>query len=240
MATFFISDLHIHESAPQIAAQFLQFLLADAREADALYILGDLFEAWIGDDDPNAHYATVQNALAAYSANIPCFFMHGNRDFLIGDMFARRTGCTLLEDPVVHTIHGQPVLLSHGDLYCTDDEEYQAVRRTVRDTAWQAQVLSLPIPARMQLAGNARNESAESNANKSDDIMDVNEAAVVAALERFGVQTMLHGHTHRPAEHDLKLTDGTAACRFVLGDWYTQGSVGIWDEQGYRRITLPR
>ncbi|MEO0576472.1 MAG: UDP-2,3-diacylglucosamine diphosphatase, partial [Pseudomonadota bacterium] len=240
MSTFFISDLHIHESVPEIAAQFLQFLHDEAAQADALYILGDLFEAWIGDDDPNEHFRAVQDALAQYSQSVPCYFMHGNRDFLIGDAFAKRTGCTLLRDPVVHQFHGENVLLSHGDLYCTDDEEYQAVRRTVRDPAWQAQVLSLPVPARMQLAGNARNESAASNAQKTEEIMDVNEDAIIATLEAHAVHTLLHGHTHRPAQHDITLSDGSHARRLVLGDWYSQGSVGIWDEHGYQLKTLPR
>ncbi|MEL6868591.1 MAG: UDP-2,3-diacylglucosamine diphosphatase [Pseudomonadota bacterium] len=238
--TLFISDLHLHASAPEISSQFLQFLRGEARDAAALYVLGDLFEAWIGDDDPDSHYAQVQDALADYARHVPWFFMHGNRDFMIGEQFAARTGCTLLDDPVVHDLHGESVLLSHGDQYCTDDVEYQAVRKTVRDPAWQQQVLSLPVATRLQMASQARDESANANQHKAADIMDVNPDAIVDALETHGVQTMLHGHTHRPDVHDIALSDGTPARRMVLGDWYTQGSVGIWDATGYRLSELPR
>ncbi|MEO1582592.1 MAG: UDP-2,3-diacylglucosamine diphosphatase [Pseudomonadota bacterium] len=241
MTTLFISDLHIDPVAPEIAQQLIDFLAGDAKRADALYVLGDLFEAWIGDDDPEPHYAMVQDAFAAFSSlGIPTFFMHGNRDFLVGAQFAQRTGMTLLADPVVHEIEGTRVLLSHGDRYCTDDIEYQAVRKTVRETAWQQQVLSLPIEARRQMAGQARSESASANAAKSIDIMDVNAQAIEAALVEHDVTCILHGHTHRPAIHDLTLPNGQPAQRLVLGDWYTQGSVGRWDKAGFRLESLPR
>ena len=157
MTTLFISDLHIDPGAPEIAQQLVDFLAKDARKAEALYVLGDLFEAWIGDDDPEPHYSMVQDAFTEFTRlRIPTFFMHGNRDFLIGQQFAQRTGIALLDDPVVHEVEGTRVLLSHGDRYCTDDVEYQTVRKTVRDPAWQQQVLSLPIEARRQMAGLSR------------------------------------------------------------------------------------
>ena len=241
MTTLFISDLHVEASQPEIGAQLQAFLRNDAVGADALYILGDLFETWIGDDDPDPYRNEVQQWLADY-ADSPtrCYFMHGNRDFLVGETFAARTGFTLLDDPVVHEIHGAQVLLSHGDRYCTDDVEYQAVRRTVRDPQWQASVLALPIEARRQLADGARAQSGQANKTKSMDIMDVNQQAVEAALNAHGVSIMLHGHTHRPACHEFTLDDGRAARRLVLGDWYTQGSVGAWDDAGFRLDVLQR
>lgn len=241
MTTLFISDLHLEAGRPDIGAQFESFLQGEARGAEALYILGDLFEAWVGDDDPAPHARHIQDLLADYSASgARCYFMHGNRDFLVGDAFAARTGFELLADPVVHDLYGTPVLLSHGDRYCTDDVEYQAVRKTMRDPAWQRQVLALPIEARRKLAGDARAESAAANASKSMEIMDVNPGAIEAALVEHGVTTMLHGHTHRPAVHEFTLADGRAARRIVLGDWYEQGSVGVWSEAGFELRALLR
>lgn len=241
MTTLFISDLHLQPAAPEIGEQLIAFLSGTARDADALYILGDLFEAWIGDDDPDPHHAMVQRALHDFSATgTPSYFMHGNRDFLIGPEFAARTGFALLDDPVVHDIEGTRVLLSHGDRYCTDDAEYQAVRKQVRDPEWQAKVLALPIEQRRQMAGDARAESAAANRQKAADIMDVNQQAVEQALLEAGASVLLHGHTHRPALHELTLPGGEPAHRYVLGDWYEQGSVGRWDENGFRLETLPR
>lgn len=241
MTTLFVSDLHLEPGRPDISAQFEAFLRGEARGAEALYILGDLFEAWIGDDDPAPEPGRVQDLLADYSASgARCYFMHGNRDFLVGEAFAQRTGFELLADPVVHDLYGTPVLLSHGDRYCTDDVDYQAVRKTVRDPAWQRQVLALPIEARRKMAGDARTESAAANASKSMEIMDVNAQAIEVALVEHDVTTMLHGHTHRPAVHDFRLADGRAARRIVLGDWYDQGSVGVWSEAGFELRGLPR
>lgn len=241
MTTLFISDLHLEAGRPDIGAQFEAFLAGEARGAEALYILGDLFEVWVGDDDPAPHAGRIQDLLADYSGSGPrCYFMHGNRDFLVGEAFARRTGFELLADPVVHDLYGTPVLLSHGDRYCTDDVEYQAARKMMRNPAWQQQVLAQPIAARRKLAGEARAESAAANAAKSMQIMDVNQRAIEAALEEHGVTTMLHGHTHRPAVHDFELPGGRAARRIVLGDWYEQGSMVEWDADGPRLETLPR
>lgn len=240
MTTLFVSDLHLEPERPDIAEQFFDFLAGPAAAADALYILGDLFEAWIGDDDPEPHYADVQDALAALTrAGTPGWFMRGNRDFLVGRRFAERTGFSLLDDPTVLELYGEPVLVSHGDRYCTDDEEYQAVRRRVRDPEWQRQVLALPPETRRQIAEGARAESKAANAAKRAEIMDVNDEAIAAAMREHGVQRMLHGHTHRPAVHRFEL-DGAAAVRIVLGDWYDQGSVLTWDDGGYRLSSLPR
>src|SRR6056297_1654314 len=160
MTKLFISDLHLQAARPDISERFFRFLETEAAEAEALYILGDLFEAWIGDDDPDEHNREVQAALRRLTdAGVAGYFMHGNRDFLIGEAFAERTGFTLLEDPAVHDLYGTPVLLSHGDAYCTDDLEYQAFRRQSRDPAWQQQVLSMSVEQRQALAGQAREES---------------------------------------------------------------------------------
>ncbi|HZX25027.1 MAG TPA: UDP-2,3-diacylglucosamine diphosphatase [Woeseiaceae bacterium] len=232
MTKLFISDLHLQAARPDITERFFRFLETEAAEAEALYILGDLFEAWIGDDDPDEHNREVQAALRRLTdAGVAGYFMHGNRDFLIGEAFAERTGFTLLEDPAVHDLYGTPVLLSHGDAYCTDDLEYQAFRRQSRDPAWQQQVLSMSVEQRQALAGQAREESRAAMVDKAEDIMDVNADAVAAALREAGVTTLVHGHTHRPAVHELDL-DGTAATRIVLGDWYEQGTVLHWTPEG--------
>lgn len=233
MTTLFISDLHLQGARPDITDRFFRFLETEAAEAEALYILGDLFEAWIGDDDPDEHNREVQAAMRRLTdAGVAGYFMHGNRDFLIGDAFAERTGFTLLDDPVVHEFHGTPVLLSHGDAYCTDDVDYQAFRRQSRNPAWQQQVLAMPVEQRRALAGKVRAESQAAMVDKAEDIMDVNAGAVAAGLREAGVTTLVHGHTHRPAIHDLDL-DGTPATRIVLGDWYEQGTVLRWTPEGY-------
>ncbi len=229
MTTLFISDLHLQAARPDITERFSTFLRREAMQAEALYILGDLFEAWIGDDDPDPHNVAVQQAMREVTdAGIAGYFMHGNRDFLIGEAFAERTGFTLLADPVVHDMYGTPVLLSHGDAWCTDDVEYQAFRRQSRDPAWQRHVLAMPIEQRRALAGRAREESRAAMVDKAEDIMDVNAGAVAAAMREAGVTTLVHGHTHRPAVHEFVL-DGDPATRIVLGDWYEQGTVLRWE-----------
>jgi len=233
MTKLFISDLHLQGARPDITERFFRFLETDAAQAEALYILGDLFEAWIGDDDPDEHNREVQAAMRRLTdAGVAGYFMHGNRDFLIGDAFAERTGFTLLDDPVVHDLYGTPVLLSHGDAYCTDDVEYQAFRRQSRNPAWQQQVLAMSIEQRRALAGQAREESRAAMVDKAEDIMDVNAEAVADALREAGVTTLVHGHTHRPAVHEIEL-DGAPATRIVLGDWYEQGTVLRWTPEGY-------
>ena len=232
MTTLFISDLHLEADRPDIADQFLRFLETEALNADALYILGDLFESWVGDDDPNEHYQWIKQALRKLTRKgVPAFFMHGNRDFMIGEDFAAETGVTILSDPCVLDIHGDRVLLSHGDAYCTDDIEYQAVRKMTRDPQWQSMMLQKSLEERLAFATQARQASMARGGTISEEIMDVNDGAIDAAMREAGVTIMLHGHTHRPAIHNLTI-DGQPAQRIVLGDWYEQGSVVRWDEAG--------
>ena len=232
MTTLFISDLHLEADRPDIADQFLRFLETEALNADALYVLGDLFESWIGDDDPNEHYAWIKQGLSKLTRKkVPVYFMHGNRDFMIGEDFASEAGVTILSDPHIAEIHGSQVLLSHGDLYCTDDVEYQAIRKMTRDPQWQAMMRSKSIEERLAFAAQARAASLAHGGAMIEDIMDVNGDAIDAALREAGVSILLHGHTHRPAIHELTI-DGSPAQRIVLGDWYEQGSVVRWDEDG--------
>ncbi|MEJ2602625.1 MAG: UDP-2,3-diacylglucosamine diphosphatase [Gammaproteobacteria bacterium] len=231
MTKLFISDLHLQAARPDITERFHAFLREEAMGAQALYVLGDLFEAWIGDDDPDPHNLAVQQAMRELTdAGVAGYFMHGNRDFLIGEAFAERTGFALLADPVVHDMYGTPVLLSHGDAWCTDDVEYQAFRRQSRDPTWQRQVLAMPLEQRRALAGRAREESRAAMVDKAEDIMDVNAEAVAAAMREAGVTTLVHGHTHRPAVHEFTLDDQPAT-RIVLGDWYEQGTVLRWEPE---------
>jgi UDP-2,3-diacylglucosamine hydrolase len=240
VATLFISDLHLDPERPDITSQALAFLNDEARHAEALYILGDLFEAWLGDDDPDPEKRRVVAALKRLAeGGLPCYFMHGNRDFLVGERFAADSGCTLLEDPTVIELYGSRVILMHGDTLCTDDHEYQALRQMVRNPAWQAAALSRPLAERQEMARQLREKSAASMAGKATEIMDVNQDAVLRTMQDHGVYTILHGHTHRPAIHRFE-ADGHEAVRIVLGDWYAQGSALTWDETGYVLRTLPR
>ncbi|QNK02325.1 UDP-2,3-diacylglucosamine diphosphatase [Dyella telluris] len=226
MATLFISDLHLDDSRPGITQLFEAFLASDeARAADAVYILGDLVEAWVGDDDDAELPGRIAHATRALGEHgVPVYFIVGNRDFLIGKAFAERAGLTLLDDGTVHELYGRPTLLMHGDVLCTDDVAYQALRTQVRSPAWQAQVLALPLEARRALAAKARAESKAHTSSTMETIMDVNAAAVADAMHKAGVTRLIHGHTHRPAIHRFEL-DGQPAERIVLGDWYEQGSV---------------
>lgn len=240
MTTLFISDLHLDPTRPDITSQFLDFLHEEARSADALYILGDLFEAWVGDDDPEPEKRRAVAALRDLAdLGVPIFFMHGNRDFLIGERFAEDSGCTLLSDPHRLSLYGSNVLLMHGDTLCTDDVEYQAFRRMTRDRGWQEQFLALPMAQRLAMAEEARAESLASTRGKPESIMDVNQDAVVEAMREQDVPLLLHGHTHRPNVHEFEI-DGRPVRRIVLGDWYTQGSVLYWDADGFRLESLPR
>jgi UDP-2,3-diacylglucosamine hydrolase len=240
MTTLFISDLHLEEDRPDIGAQFIEFIEGEAREAEALYILGDLFEAWVGDDDPNPHYADCKVALRELvNYGTPVYFMHGNRDFLVGDMFAEETGVAILDDPTAVDMYGTYVLLSHGDALCTDDVEYQQVRRVTRTPEWQSVMLEKPLEERIAFARQAREQSMAHGDAADMSIMDVNEQAVEELLQESGAEVLLHGHTHRPDVHYIELGDREAR-RIVLGDWYEQGSVLRWDESGPRLEFLPR
>lgn len=226
MDSLFISDLHLDPSRPQITDLFERYLAsAEVRQTDALYILGDLVEAWIGDDDDAELPSRIASATrAVHDAGVPVYFMAGNRDFLLGRAFAERAGLTLLADGTVHDIQGTTTLLMHGDVLCTDDLAYQAVRRQVRDPAWQAQILTMPLDARRALAAKAREDSRAHTGSTMESIMDVNADAVANAMRDASVTRLIHGHTHRPAIHRFDL-DGVTAERIVLGDWYEQGSV---------------
>lgn len=241
MTTLFISDLHLDGTRPDISAQFLDFLEREARSAEALYILGDLFEAWIGDDDPDPDKRRVIAGLRAVtSAGVPSFLIHGNRDFLIGRRFCRETGIELLADGTVIDLYGRRVLLMHGDLLCTDDHAYQRLRRIVRNPAVQFVMRRLTLRQRQRLAERMRAGSKEHIASMdiaAPEIMDVNEDEVRRTFARFGVDCIIHGHTHRPAVHEMQI-DGHEAVRIVLGDWYEQGSVLRWNQQGFELAKL--
>lgn len=223
--TLFISDLHLDGERQQITDLFLQFLQGEARQADALYILGDLFESWIGDDDDAPLAQQVQDALAALTGSgVKAYFMAGNRDFLVGAPFAARTGVGLLVDPTVIDLGGVPTLLMHGDTLCTDDVAYQAFRAQVRNPAWQQAFLAQPLAQRRAFAAQAREQSRLHTGSTMAQIMDVTDTAVHEALRASGAQRLIHGHTHRPGRHRVDL-GGRPAERIVLGDWYDQGSV---------------
>jgi UDP-2,3-diacylglucosamine hydrolase len=225
MSTHFISDLHLDPSQPAITARLFHYLGGQAREASDLYVLGDLFEAWVGDDDDSELSATVATALAGCaSAGVRIWFLHGNRDFLLGTAYAGRCGMSLLPEECVLEVEGVPTLLLHGDTLCTGDLAYQAFRRQARDREWQAAMLAQPLAVRRQLATAARAHSAQHAAMSAHSIMDVAPEAVAAAFARHGVQRMIHGHTHRPAVHTAAAATGTVE-RIVLGDWHVRGSV---------------
>jgi len=234
MSSLFISDLHLCAERPAITEIFLGFLRDRVRPRDTLYILGDLFEVWLGDDALSDDQRVIVKAIRATAlGGMPVYFMHGNRDFLAGEVFASMAGCRLLAEPVTIPLGGQPVLLMHGDVLCTDDHDYQAFRARVRNPAFIKQFLSLPIDQRIALAGQARMASGQAMQQKTMEIMDVNERAVEETMRRHGVRRLIHGHTHRQAMHEFTL-DGDIAHRIVLGDWYRNGSVLIHDDGGFR------
>jgi UDP-2,3-diacylglucosamine hydrolase len=223
MHTLFISDLHLHESRPQVTRAFFQFLYTQAVHAEALYILGDFFDAWIGDDDNSDLAQDVANGLHKLrELGVAIYFMHGNRDFLLGATYAKKAGMELIPDGITIDLYGTPTLLMHGDSLCTDDVEYQQFRAMVRSPQWQQQILAQPIAARRALAAQMRAKSQSMNSQKADDIMDVSPAEVLAQMEGAGVTRMIHGHTHRPARHQLVIA-GKPAERIVLGDWHEAG-----------------
>ena len=224
MSTLFISDLHLDDARPRIVQAFENLLATQATEVQALYILGDLFESYIGDDDDAPMNARVARATRKVrEAGVPLYFMHGNRDFLLGADYAERAGMTVLEDPFVIELSGERTLLMHGDTLCTDDAAYLQFRNLVRNPDWQHAFLAKPLAERRAFAAQARGESRKHTASAKPEIMDVNQSAVEAAMRTHSVDRLIHGHTHRPATHHFDL-DGTHAERIVLGDWYEQAS----------------
>lgn len=239
MTTLFISDLHLDAERPRITQLFGEFIDREARNADALYILGDLFEAWVGDDDPSEVGRVVADKLRELrGSGVPVFFIHGNRDFLLGDAYASRSGMTILPDPAVVMLHGKPTLLMHGDTLCSDDLAYQQFRAQTRHPDWQKQFLAQPLPARLAFAQRARAASQSHQAGLQaqgamEQITDVTPVTVAATFNRYGIDTIIHGHTHRPATHAQ-----AGRRRIVLGDWYEQGSVLRADESGLTLSSL--
>jgi len=237
----FVSDLHLDATAPDAVAQFCSFLQHECREAADLYILGDLFETWIGDDDDEAARDAVCNALRnLVQGGKPCYLLRGNRDFLLGPAFERRTGCTLLPDPALLQVGSVRAVITHGDLLCTGDTSYQQFRSLARSSWFQADFLHLPLSTRRTLASIARASSGEHTRQLRHEIMDVDPRTVEAMLRCGGSSLLIHGHTHRPGIHPLQV-DGRPATRIVLGDWYNQGSCFVLDDDGtFQLLSLPR
>ena len=238
--TLFISDLHLCASRPHITLAFLQFLQTNASKAKALYILGDLFEYWAGDDDIEDSH--IQPIIAAFNglanAGVNVYFMHGNRDFLIAEGFCNAASIKLLRDPTLIDLYGKRALLSHGDDLCTDDVAYQDFRRQVRNETWQANFLSLPLQARKKQIEVIRLHSEQEKSQKTAQIMDVNQIAVEKLLAGYDYPDLLiHGHTHRPYQHQMQI-DGHTITRWVLGDWYEQGSYLLCNQDGCKSVGL--
>ena len=234
--TLFISDLHLDASRPGIVAQYERFLGEVAPGSDALYILGDLFEYWVGDDGLEMPFPRrVTAPLRTLAANVPVRFMHGNRDFLVAQGFARATGAQLVEDPATIDLYGTRTLLMHGDTLCTGDTAYQAFRAKVRDPAWQRAALSRPIDERIAIAQGLRGESEGAKQAKAEEIMDVAPDAVERAFVQSGCDLLIHGHTHRPGKHTYRI--GERECvRWVLPDWYESGGYLEASAEGVRAV----
>ena len=234
MTTLFLSDLHLDPARPATTAAFEALCAGEARGAEAVYLLGDLFEAFLGDDDDGEIATRVAAATRALSdSGVPVAFLRGNRDFLVGADYAARAGWTLLPDPAVILLQGEPTLLMHGDLLCLDDVAYQGFRRQVRDPAWQQGFLAQPLAARKAFAAQARAASAAAQSGRDESIGDVTPAEVERVMAFYGVRRLIHGHTHRPAMHAVTLPEGRSGQRIVLGDWYDQGSVLRVDADGF-------
>jgi UDP-2,3-diacylglucosamine hydrolase len=237
--TLFISDLHLAPDTLTANEALLNFLEQTAPSADAVYVLGDLFEYWIGDDGLEHPFArSIAGAFRKLSdGGVPVFFMHGNRDFLIGNRFARESGMQLLSDPTLINLYGPRTLLMHGDTLCSDDVEYQKFRAMVRNPAWQQAFLAKPLAERVRMAQDVRGKSEQAKQVKDRVIMDVAPATVEEVLRRHAYPRLIHGHTHRPARHE-HLVDGRLCERWVLADWYEQGSYLLCDAAGCRAVPI--
>ena len=241
MNRYFISDLHLDETRPHTTALFKSFAekLKENDPQTELYILGDLFESWIGDDYENELHNEMKATLKSLTGSgIKVFFLYGNRDFLIGEEFLFETDVELLIDPFLLKSNGKSILLTHGDQMCTDDVEYQTFRSIVRNPDWQKDFLNFPISKRLKIAGETKDASKQSKQEKSMEIMDVNEEEVLRVFKQHEVNTMIHGHTHRPMKHELKI-DGRLCSRYVLGDWNkTSAMVLLWSKESLELIDL--
>ena len=241
MNRYFISDLHLDETRPHTTALFQSFVeeLKENNQQTELYILGDLFESWIGDDYENELHNQVKATLKSLTGSgIKVFFLYGNRDFLIGEEFLSETDVELLIDPFLLKSNEKSILLTHGDQMCIDDMEYQSFRTIVRNPDWQKEFLNFPISKRLKIAGETKDASKQSKQEKSMDIMDVNEEEVLRVFKQHEVNTMIHGHTHRPMKHELKI-DGRLCSRYVLGDWNkTSAMVLQWSKESLELIDL--
>jgi len=237
--TLFISDLHLDQDSPDITRLFLQFL-SDLKPSDTLYILGDLFETWIGDDhDIPYHHDIIAALKTATQTGIPIYFLHGNRDFLISKRFIEATGCQLLPDETKLNLYGKSVLIMHGDTLCTSDIAYIRARKIMRNPFLKTIFLSLPINIRLRIAHHLRQKSMQHTATTAYEIMDVTEKEVSRIMQKHAVTTLIHGHTHRLGTHTFT-RDETCSTRIVLGAWHEQGSVLIWNASGERElITFP-
>lgn len=231
--SLFISDLHLSADRPESASAFSEFLSSTAPHAEALYILGDLFEYWAGDDDLDDPFnRQVVSALAnLHAGGTALYLMHGNRDFLMGEILAGACGARLLPDPSLVRIHGTPTLLMHGDILCTDDTDYMAFRAQVRTPEWQANFLAQPLARRKAQIERLRAQSKQAQSRKAAEIMDVNAGSVINTLRNYGYPRLIHGHTHRPARHE-HVVDQHRCERWVLPDWYEQGGYLHCDKTG--------
>ena len=239
MAQLFVSDLHLEDARPDISRAFFCLLDALQGQFDELYLLGDIFEVWLGDDTPSQCADQLAAKLRGLSdSGTRVFLMHGNRDFLLGNEYAGRCGAQLIDEPFALTVAGQKALLMHGDVLCTRDTDYQAFRKMVRDPQWQQVVLEKSLEERISIGRQLRDKSQQSAKEKADYIMDVTQEEVVAVMERHQVSLLIHGHTHRPATHSVQLGTGSAT-RMVLGDWYQQGWYILADDVAARLKPFP-
>lgn len=219
MTTLFISDLHIGPRTPHVLVALRQLINHETPNADALYILGDLVDAWVGDDDDSQTAVELRKALSDATQNCPVYVMHGNRDFMLGEKFVADTGVHLIDAPHVITLNEQNILLSHGDEYCTRDKKYQRERTIIRSADWKTAMLSRSLSERREIAQSLRLNSIVTNANKTEQVMDVTPAAISDAMRKHDCHHMIHGHTHRPGIHEVSIDNSYTGLRYVLGNW---------------------
>lgn len=236
MTILFISDLHLTPSRPEITESFVNFMATEAIHADALYVLGDLFEFWIGDDDDSDFSLTIKTQFKTLvKSGVPCFFIQGNRDFLVGKRFEKETGMTLLDEVSVVDLYGKRAVILHGDTLCTDDIKYQAYREKVHQPWLQWTYNRLPLFIKKKIVSKVQSDIGEEKKEKSLDIMDVNQNAVEAVLHSHNADLMIHGHTHRPNTHHFSM-EGKHCTRIVLGDWYAQSSILVYQKDAYKLV----